>query len=288
MSSNSIFSTAATAPIAAKVPHQDTRHGITRTDDYAWLRAENWQEVFKDSSVLDKPIREHLEKENAYQSALMADTEPLQKALFAEMKGRIKEDDSTVPSADGPYAYYHRYREGGQHPVVCRHGRSGGAEQILIDGDELAHGMPYFHLGTTEHSPDHMMLAWSADEAGAEFYTVRVRDLARLGEVLDTSVTLGVNEGGSIQFTNDDPSAAIAQARAEATKDAIAKARTLADAAGIKLGKVLEISEQSFNPQPLRMAKMEVAMDSAGGSVPIAAGENSYNVTVNLSVAIAP
>jgi len=119
--------------------------------------------------------------------------------------------------------------------------------------------------------------------------TVRVRDLGKLGEVLDTAVTLGVNEGGSIQFTNDDPSAAVAQARANATKDALAKARTLADAAGVTLGRVLEISEQNFgSPRPMAMAKMEMAMDSAAGAVPIAAGENSYSVTVNLSVAIAP
>jgi uncharacterized protein YggE len=118
--------------------------------------------------------------------------------------------------------------------------------------------------------------------------TVRVRDLSKLGEVLDTSVTLGVNEGGSIQFTNDDPSAAITQARVEATKDAMAKAQTLADAAGVKLGKVLEISEQNFGPpRPMAMAKMEMAMDSAASAVPIATGENSYKVMVNLSVAIA-
>jgi uncharacterized protein YggE len=119
--------------------------------------------------------------------------------------------------------------------------------------------------------------------------TARVRDLSKLGEVLDTSVTLGVNEGGSIQFTNDDPSAAVTQARVKATKDAMAKARTLADAAGVKLGKVLEISEQNYGPpRPMAIAKMEMAMDSAAGAVPIAAGENSYNVMVNLSVAIAP
>jgi len=118
--------------------------------------------------------------------------------------------------------------------------------------------------------------------------TVRVRDLARLGEVLDTSVTLGVNEGGRIQFTNNDPSAAITQARIEATKDALAKARTLADAAGVTLGKVLEISEQNYGPRPMPMAKMEMAMAAdAAAPVPIAAGESSYSVTVNLSVAIA-
>jgi uncharacterized protein len=117
--------------------------------------------------------------------------------------------------------------------------------------------------------------------------TVRVRDIAKIGEVLDTSVTLGVNEGGSILFTNDDPSEAITQARVKAVQNAKVKALTLAEAAGVKIGKVLEISEQSFNPQPMAMAKMEMAMDSrASAAPPIAPGENTYKVIVNVALAI--
>ncbi len=118
--------------------------------------------------------------------------------------------------------------------------------------------------------------------------TIRVRDIAKVGEVVDTSVTLGVNEGGSISFSNDDPSAAITQARVKAVADAMAKARTLAEAAGVRTGNVLEISEQSYTPRPLAMAKMEmVAMDAMAGSAPpIAAGENTYSVTVNLTLAL--
>lgn len=116
--------------------------------------------------------------------------------------------------------------------------------------------------------------------------TVRVRDIGKTGEVLDKSVTLGVNEGGSILFTNDDASEAITQARIKAVEDALSRARTLAGAAGVKLGKVLEISEQNYSPRPMAMAKMEMAMDSMAGSVPVAAGENTYKVTVNVSLAI--
>ena len=116
--------------------------------------------------------------------------------------------------------------------------------------------------------------------------SVRVRDISKVGQVLDTSVTLGVNEGGSIHFTNDDPSAAITKARVRAVEAAMAKARTLADAAGVGLGDILEISEQNFTSRPAPMlAKGLMAMDSAE-SVPVAAGENSYSVTVNLSLAI--
>ena len=116
--------------------------------------------------------------------------------------------------------------------------------------------------------------------------SVRVRDISRVGEVLDTSVTLGVNEGGSIQFTNDDPSAAITQARVKAMEQALSKARTLAEAADVSVGDVLEISEQNYSTRPMpMMAKGMMAMDSAE-SVPIATGENSYTVTVNVTLAI--
>src|SRR5690606_15840763 len=72
-------------PHAEQHPRSDTRHGITRTDEYAWMRAENWQEVFRDPSTLDPAIRAHLEAENSYQERLMADTVELRKILFAEM-----------------------------------------------------------------------------------------------------------------------------------------------------------------------------------------------------------
>lgn len=118
--------------------------------------------------------------------------------------------------------------------------------------------------------------------------SVRVRDIARVGEVLDTSVTLGVNEGGNILFTNDDPSAAITQARRRAVAGALDKARTLADAAGVQLGAILEISEQSHIPRPMPMMDAEMGMlRAASASVPVAAGENSYSVSVNIAVAIA-
>jgi uncharacterized protein YggE len=116
---------------------------------------------------------------------------------------------------------------------------------------------------------------------------VRVRDLGKLGAIMDQSVTLGVNEGGNILFTNDDPSAVIDQARASAVKDAMARAKTLAAAAGVRLGKVLEISEQSYTPAPAPMMRAEMMMAApAADAVPVAAGESSYEVTVSLTYAI--
>lgn len=116
--------------------------------------------------------------------------------------------------------------------------------------------------------------------------TVRVRDIAKVGEVLDTSVTLGVNEGGNILFTNDDASAAITQARTRAVEDAMSRGSTLAKAAGVKVGRVLEISEQNYAPRPVPMSRTMMAADSFAESVPVAAGENTYKVMVNLTLAI--
>lgn len=113
--------------------------------------------------------------------------------------------------------------------------------------------------------------------------TVRVRDLARLGTILDRSVTLGVNSGGGVHFTNDDPRKAIAQARAEAMKDALERARTLTEAAGIGLGPIIEINESFNRPGPLPMLKGRM-MEAAADAVPIEAGENTYSITVSVSI----
>ncbi len=165
-------------PIAAKRPRTSTHHGVTLNDDYAWMRAKNWQEVVRDPSRLDKNIRSHLEAENAHAEAVLRDTRKLQDALFKEMKARIKEDDSSVPSPDGPWSYYVSYRQGRQYPLTCRQPREGGPEEVLLDANMLAKGRTYFDLGGTSHSPDHGLMAYAYDDKGSEYYKVHVRDLA--------------------------------------------------------------------------------------------------------------
>jgi oligopeptidase B len=164
------------APVAPRRPHSFTTHGITVVDDYAWLKDENWQEVLRDPAVLDPDIRKYLEAENAYTESLLGHTTPLQKTLVAEMRGRIKEDDSSVPSPDGPYAYLRKFREGGQHEMFGRMPRDGGEVRIVLDGDQLAAREEYFKFGGARHSPDHRLEAWSADVKGSEYFTIRVRD----------------------------------------------------------------------------------------------------------------
>ena len=196
-----------TPPIAPRKPVVcSPLHGRRRTDDYAWLKDENWQQVMRDPAVLRADIRAYLEAENAYKDAALAPAEALRTALFDEFRGRIREDDSSVPARDGGWEYYHRYREGGQHPVVCR--RSAGdasrdaadgesrdlsgpiagaaadvtagdpaGEQILLDGDAEAEGKSYYRVGGRGHSWNHRRFAWTVDENGSEFFTLKVKDL---------------------------------------------------------------------------------------------------------------
>ena len=166
------------APRAPIRPVEFEVHGQRLRDDYAWLKAANWRDVLKAPDALSRDIHDHLAAENAYAGAVLAGTEPLRERLVSEMRGRIKEDDATVPEADGPFAYYTRHREGGQHPLACRVAVEGGPETVLVDGDHEGRASPFFDLHDIDHSPDHRLVAWSADRKGSELFTIRVREAA--------------------------------------------------------------------------------------------------------------
>ena len=183
-----------TPPRAAKKPVSRDVHGHTLTDNYGWLRADNWQEVMRDPSVLDADIRAYLEAENAWVDNTMAPTESLQETLFDEMKGRIKEDDSSVPSPDGEYSYGVKYITGGQQPLFVRTGHDGDNETVLVDGNKEADGKEYFRIGGASHSPDHKLVAFAYDDKGSEFFTLVLRE-AGTGENL-TDVIPDTGSGG--------------------------------------------------------------------------------------------
>jgi oligopeptidase B len=187
------------APIAPRRPHSFTTHGIAITDDYAWLKDANWQEVLRDPSVLDPDIHDYLEAENHYTESLLGHTAGLQKALVAEMRGRIKEDDSSVPAPDGPFAYMGKFREGGQHELFGRMPRDGGDAEIILDGDKLAADHTYFKFGGARHSPDHRLEAWSADVKGSEYFSIRVRDWT---DGADSADVVEETDGGVVWATD--------------------------------------------------------------------------------------
>ena len=189
-----------TPPVAAREPRRIEQLGRVRIDDYAWMKDDDWQAVMRDPKRLRPDIRGHLEAENAYTEGLLASTKPLQEALFAEMRGRIKEDDASVPDPDGPWAYYTRFETGGQHPVYARTPRGqDGPEQVLLDVDALAKGHAFFEVGAAEHSPDHALFAYAADDQGSEYYKIHLKDLAT-GAVLPDPVESAT---GSFVFSPD-------------------------------------------------------------------------------------
>ena len=210
----SVFANLPKPAVAPKKPVSDTRHGITRTDDYAWMRAENWQAMFKDPTLLDAELRRHLEAENAYMEAAMADTKELQKQLFAEMKGRIKEDDSSIPMKDGPFAYGTAFVTGGEQPRYFRIPRDAdhkdeSQRHLLLDGDKEATGKDYFRLAGIDHTPDHAFGLWGYDDKGSEYFTLRIRDLSTGEDLADVIENTGgggawAPDGKSFFYTLQD------------------------------------------------------------------------------------
>ena len=189
-----------TPPVARIEPKTIEQLGRTRVDNYAWLKDENWQQVMRDPSLLRPDIRAYLDAENVYRETMMASTTELQERIYQEMRGRTKEDDSSVPAADGPWEYYRRFETGAQHPIYARRPRGQeGPEQILINVDELARGKTFYRVISTEHSPDHKLFAYAVDEQGSEIYTVYVKDL-ETGQLLASSVA---NCTGNFTFSPD-------------------------------------------------------------------------------------
>jgi oligopeptidase B len=198
-------------PIAERRQHAVTQHGVTRQDPYAWLRADNWQEVMQAPDTLPADIRAYLDAENDYfAQGFEAPHSELVETIYREIRGRIKEDETDLPDADGPWAYNSRMEEGKQYPLVIRTPRDGGEEALLLDCNIEA-GEGYFGFGGAEHSPDHRLLAWAADRQGSEFYTIHIRDIATgkdTGETIEEAGDGGTwaPDGTSIYYTELDES----------------------------------------------------------------------------------
>ncbi|GAO54034.1 S9 family peptidase [Novosphingobium sp. MD-1] len=175
----------ATPPVAAKKPQSITHHGITVTDDYAWLRDPGYPEV------TDKAVLAHLEAENAWFESRMADRQPVIDALFREMRGRIKEADKSVPQKDGNWLYWIEFEEGAEYKKWWRRpvgaADDGSADELILDEVTLAEGLDYFRLGAIAVSNDGTRLAWSVDDNGSERFTARIKVIAT-GEVLPDEI----------------------------------------------------------------------------------------------------
>ncbi len=180
-------------PFAEQRPHSVTHHGVTIDDPYAWLRDPNYPQV-DDENVLS-----YLKAENAFFDAAMAPCQALVEELFAEMKGRIKEDDSSVPMRDGDWLYWAAFLPGSQYRDWYRKAVDGGPDQLIFSENAAAEGKEYFRLGAFSTSPDGQLLATLVDDDGSERFKLVIRDLAAATD-LETVTDVGI---GSPVWTSD-------------------------------------------------------------------------------------
>src|SRR5579859_60618 len=194
-------------PEAKRIPAERTHHGDTFVDEYAWLADKQNPDTIA-----------FLEAQNAYTESMTAGQAELRDAIFAEIKGRTKETDLSVPTRKRGWWYYSRTVAGQQYAVHCRRavladderppmtedGAALDGEQILLDGNELAGGKPFFSIGAFAVSPDGSLLAYSTDYAGDERYTMRFKNLVTgeiaADEIPDTYYGTAWSRDGSALF----------------------------------------------------------------------------------------
>ena len=180
------------SPMAEAKPFEIVaKHGHTRIDPYYWLKDKENPEVIA-----------YLNAENAYLDTMLSHTENFQESLFAEMRSRIKEDDSSVPYQLDDYFYYTRYEEGSEYAIYCRKkGSLEAVEEIIVDGNELGKDKSYFNFYISM-SPDHQKAAVMMDTMGRNFYTIMVKDLTS-GTFLPDQID---NTRGGVEWMNDNNS----------------------------------------------------------------------------------
>ena len=189
-----------TPPQATIKPAILENHGIKRTDNYYWLRERENQEVI-----------DYLNAENDYTDAMLAEVKPLEESLFEEIKGRIKQDDASVPYSDRGYIYYTRFEEGKQYPIYCRKKDEAGSEEsVMLDVNGLAEGQSFCSVSGVRVSPNNNLLAFGVDFTGRRKYNLRFKDLTT-GKLLDDQVEnvtggcVWANDSQTVFFTRKDP-----------------------------------------------------------------------------------
>ena len=180
-------------PLARKYPRELIAHGDVRIDNYYWLNERENPEVIA-----------YLEEENRYQEEMMKDTEPLQRQIYDEIVGRIKQDDVSYPVKRNGYYYYSRYEEGKEYPVYCRRkDNMDNPEQILLDGNEMAKGYHYFDIGAYSVSPNNELLAYSVDTVSRRQYDICFKVIeGERGNGLESEIIR--NTTGNMVWANDN------------------------------------------------------------------------------------
>ena len=196
--------------MAKKIPKELEVHGDTRVDDYFWMRLSDAQKEADSADAQTRDVLDYLKAENAYTQEMMAPTTALQDNLYEEIVGRIEQDDSSVPVTINGYSYYTRYEEGSQYPLYCRKALTDdAAEEILLNGPEMADGKAYFAVGQRSVSEDNRILAFSVDTVSRRQYTLHFKDLES-GNILDERIDnvqgmAWANDNQTVFYSKKDP-----------------------------------------------------------------------------------
>ncbi|MDR1780210.1 MAG: S9 family peptidase [Tannerella sp.] len=175
-------------PVAKIIPHEMTLFDDTRVDNYYWMRLSDEQKSAATPDAQTQDVLDYISAENAYREAQMQPTLALQNELFEEMKGRIKQDESTAPYLDNGFWYWTKYEEGKEYPLYYRKADSeGAADELLLDVNRLAEGKKYCSVTSLSVSPDNKILAYAVDYVSRRRYTLHFIDLAS-GQLIGDSI----------------------------------------------------------------------------------------------------
>ena len=198
-------------PVAEKQPTKLSKHGHDRNDDYFWMRLSDEQKNAKDKDAQTQKVYNYLTEENDYYDKITEDTKGFQEKLFEEMKGRIKEDDESVPYKNNGYFYITRFEKGGQYPIYARKkGNLKASEEIIFDVNKEAEGHDYFQLGGLNVSPNNKLAAFATDTVSRRQYVLRIKNL-ETGEIYKDEIknttggSVWANDNKTLFYTKKDP-----------------------------------------------------------------------------------
>ena len=166
-------------PKAKKIPFESNHHNNKLVDQYHWIRDDNWQEVLHSPKVLKKEIREYIDKENQWTDSHLSILSSDKEQIYNEIKGRIKEEDSSLPQKDGSWFYFSETKRGQEYSILKRYKNklSINDSKIFHDWNVESKGYDYFKPGGASYSPDHSLLSWSFDSKGSEFFSIKIKNL---------------------------------------------------------------------------------------------------------------
>ena len=205
------MNTDAKAPIAEKQAKELSIHNSNRIDNYFWMRLTDDQKTASKKDKQTQKVEAYLNSENDYFDKVTASTNYSQEALFQEMKGRIKEDDASVPYFRNKYFYITRFEKGSQYPIYSRKSETLEAiEEILFDVNKEAKGHEYFQLGGLNVSTDNSLVAFATDTVSRRQYTLQIKNL-KTGEILSDKIenttggSVWANDNKTLFYTKKDP-----------------------------------------------------------------------------------